>query len=224
MYSPRSSFDLAPLANLENKHNFLAFISGESNHESSDSLDNNLIRNQKLLTIDYGDAIADSSFNPKSENNQILSSYLNHQSIQYHNKKMELKRASLIPSNQNNSSIISSIPPNDSFEGSNFKKSSVHSHRLKNRRDSAFESQDHLNFTNAHPSICNTSSSFKCDSMNDMPDQSIRKKSLPNIIFRNHRPSDVPVYALKKKFSLGQVKVSYLIGVLVYVDVVTLFY
>ena len=104
---------------------------------------------------------------------------------------MEMKRASLIASEQINSSIISSIPQNESFgKGS-----------IKNRRDSAFESQDQLNITN------NQSSSFKCDSVNDIAGQNARKKSLPNIIFRNHRPSAVPAYALKKKFSLGQVKV-----------------
>ena len=170
---------------------------------SSDSLDIHLNQNEKLLNIDCGDKSIDKP--PPSS-----SSYLNYQSIQNHNKKMDLKQEReslhLVSIEHNNTmSQISSMTHNftESIENENFTKLMKRGSfkGTTKRHDRAFEYQETLNVTNEN---------LNCGSVIEIKSRktSEKKRSLPNIIFRNHRQSlDILPIVLKKKFSLGSIKV-----------------
>jgi len=192
---------MAPLNANETRNmfidNFLAYISSDSNNESSDSIDRQ-IHNEKLLTPDHAPG----------------GSYLNYQSIQKHNKKM--RRDSQLSCEHNNTmSQISSLAHNftESIENLNFNAKTARLHResvggsmARKRHDSVLESsQEQLNVTKEtvncadFESVTETTSRQKGGS---------KKRSLPNIVFRSHRQSvEMAPIVNKKKFSLGSVKV-----------------
>ena len=63
-------------------------------------------------------------------------------------------------------------------------------------------------FDKEAPGLASLLLTSACHSTHMMPNPTKeRKKSLPNIVFHNHRQSDMPPFINKKKYSTGQIKV-----------------
>jgi len=210
VFSPSSlSYNLlATLPSNENKstfiNNFLAYISSDSTNESSCSIDAEPIKNPKLLSIDYGDQInpTESSFITPTERN-----------LNPFNKKTEVRRQS-DPTN-NCSQAFNLLKITTENENVHFFKIPKRDPLPNKLDESIYESQEQLDVA-ADKSGSNSTSgdALGYDSLTEMvivPDAKCRKKSLPNITFRNHnhRPSMevFQPYMIKKRISLGQVKV-----------------
>ncbi len=211
---------MAPLNANHNKNafidNFLAYISSDSVNESDDSIDKQT-QNEKIIKTDKKNA--DQS--PPIFDN----SYLDYQQIQNHNKKMNTKKQydsmylggrGSCNENNNTMSQISSLVQNyaESIENLNFNNKGVKIHRgsvsefTTKRNDSVFESQDQLNDTKDTNHMNGTDYESAMEITSRKNDAFGKKKSLPNIVFRNHRQSlDMAPVVNKRKFSLGSVKV-----------------